>query len=326
MERSQSFSFGFADSLLAKLAGVSPKALHFDVDAICRACEKIAPVAERLGAPPPRPHIAGFCYPHLASLGAEIVFEEDGEPNVVPMIRCPEDIDRLREPDDYLAAEVIQQRLRLLRELKKRRPDAVDTIGHPLEGPITTAALLMGSAFFMLPYDDPDRAHRLLDFCVRSALHYAHVIAQEFGTPVRPGGKGMPDDFAGMFRPDLFEEFVVPYWNQVYEGLQATSRHVHSELLRVEHLPLLPRVKIDVFDPSADQYLTPELLRQHCPVKFQSSILSWHVRDLSAQELQARYREIAECEPVVISFSLDSPTAEPKIRALLDVAREMKAN
>jgi len=70
------------------------------------------------------------------------------------------------------------------------------------------------------------------------------------------------DDFAGMFPPAMFNEFVVPYWEETYQGLKATRRSLHSELLRVEHLPYLEQLKIRTSDPSADQYLTPALLHE----------------------------------------------------------------
>jgi hypothetical protein len=121
----------------------------------------------------------------------------------------------------------------------------------------------------------------------------------------------------------VFAEFVAPYWERLYQGLQATQRSLHSELLRAEHLPFLKELKIEYYDPSADQYLTPELLRKHCPAKFACCIHNWHVNDLSAQELQAMYRRLATFEPYVISFHLQKLEDEPKIRALLEVAREL---
>jgi len=320
--RRQPFSFSLADSLLAEVAGIPQRLLHFDVDAICRAYEAIKPVASRLGIAPPAPRLAGFAYPHLAALGATIRFT-DFEPNVVPLLRSAEEIDHLREPDDYLAADLIRERLRLLGELKKRHPNAGNWIGHEMEGPVTTAALLLGQEFFTLPYLDPERAHRLLGFCVKSALNYAAAITEHFGGTIQPGPKWIPDDFAGMFPAPVFREFVAPYWNAVYEGLKATRRGVHSELLRVEHLPFLQELHIEEFDPGADQYLTPELLRAHCPVRFQCTIESWHIRELTCKELQAMYRRLASTEPFLISFSMDRLVDEPKVVALLQVAREL---
>jgi len=323
--RKQPFSCGLSDSLLAEMGHLPLDRLHHDVDAICRAADAARPLAERLGLAPPRPHLAGFCYPHVTTLGAQVVFAEGSEPNVAPCIHSPEQIDDLREPDDYLQAGVVPERLATLAELKHRRPDAANTIGHLYEGPVTTAALLMGTDFFLLPTDDPARAHRLLRFCVDSAVAYARAISARLGSPLRPGGRGIPDDFAGIFSPAQFAEFVVPYWDRMYEKLDATRRSLHSELLRVEHLHHLADLRIATFDPSADQYVTPELLRDHCPVPFTGRIQSWHIRDHTAAELQQMYRRIASCEPVSISFYMKELADEPKIRALLDVARELAA-
>jgi len=366
--RAQPFSCGLTDGLLAEAAGVGLDRLHFDVEAICRAADAGRAIAERLGIEPQAPHLAGFAYPHVSTLGCEVTFPPDSEPGVRPCIRGPEDIDALREPDDYVASAsedtlkqelergtpagegdsrvprpssylgvrhgassdrdclargVVPRRLATLEALKRVRPDAANYIGHPLEGPVTTAVLLMGSSFFLLAQDDPARAHRLLRFSVESGVHYARAISSRLGGPIRPGPKWVPDDFAGMFGPARFGEFVAPYWDLLFERLEATERHVHSELLQVGHLPFLAELKLASFDPSADQYLTPELLRDRCPVPFSVLIKDWEVRDLSATDLQRLYRRIAACEPVSISFTLPRLADEPKIRALLDVAREL---
>ena len=107
------------------------------------------------------------------------------------------------------------------------------------------------------------------------------------------------------------------------EDMRATERHLHSELLRPEHLPFLADLRIAVFDPSADQYVSPALLREQCPVPFTGRIQSWHIRDLSAAALQTMYREIASYEPVSISFYQTCLAEEEKLAALLDVAREL---
>jgi len=100
--KGQAFSFGFADSALAEAGQVTLDALHFDVDAICQAYENIKPLAQRLEVVPPKPRIAGFCYAPLAGMGSHIIFPEDSEPVVVPLIDSPEQIDDLHEPEDYL--------------------------------------------------------------------------------------------------------------------------------------------------------------------------------------------------------------------------------
>jgi len=321
----QPYSFGFADSVLAEAAGVPQSALHTDVDAICRAYEAIAPVARRLGVDPPTPGLAGLAYNHVSTLGCEVIIApENPEPWVAPCLRSPEDVDRLAEPEDYLSAGIVPQRLEMLEKLRRRVPDASDHIGHDYEGPITTAMLMMGQDFLLLPYDDPVRAHRLLEFCVRSALNYARVLREYQGRPFRPGPGGFCDDFAGMFPPKQFRQFVMPYWEGMYQGIQATVRGVHSELLREEHLPFLGELGVDTFDPSCDQYLTPEILKRSCPVKFTQRILPAEVRSCSADDLMEMYRYRATFEPTVISFHLAHLAEEPKIAALLEVARELE--
>lgn len=323
MTRSVPYLCGIADSAIAEAGGAPLDALHHDADAICRCYDAIRPVAERLGLPAPRPRLAGFSYCHVSALGAEVVFAAGSEPNVLPILRSPEDIDRLVEPDDLMASGVIPQRLRTLEALLERRPDAVRDVGAHPEGPVTSAVLLMGPDFLVLPYHDPARAHALLSFCVESGLRLLQANREHFGLPDLPGTVQICDDFAGMFPPPLFEEFVLPYWERVYAGRAATERLLHSELLREEHLPYLDDLGIALFDPSADQYLSAELLRDKCPAPFMKRILSWEIRDHGARELQEMYRRIADCGPQRIHFSMSFLDEEPKIAALLEVARAL---
>jgi len=140
---------------------------------------------------------------------------------------------------------------------------------------------------------------------------------------VELGPRGIPDDFAGMLPPKIFGEFVVPYWNRVYEGLNATERYLHSELLREEHLPFLRDLNIKYYDPSADQYVTPELLSKKCPCPFRSCIQSWDMRDLTVKQLEKLYRDKALCKPYVISFSMKEIRELEKVKRLLKLAREL---
>lgn len=319
----QDYLCAITDALLAEAGGVSLDALHWDVDAICRCYGAVVPLADRLGIDVPRPGLAGFSYAHVSTLGAEVVFAPGSEPAVRPIIRSPSDIDHLREPRDYVASGIVPRRLRVLDELIDREPNARRSIGHLYEGPVTTATLLMGPEFFLLPHLDPKRGHRLLSFCVTSAVNYATAIRERLGIPLHNGPVSLPDDFGGIFAPDVFREFTAAYWDEMYRKLDATERRLHSELLRPEHLPVLAELGIAEFDPSADQYVTPELLRERCPVPFTGRIQTWTIRDNPPEQLQELYRQIADCSPTRISFYMTALEEEEKIRALLDVARDL---
>jgi len=320
----QKFYFGFSDHLLLEISGINFYQLHFEAKAIIKAYEKLKEIAEELEVEPPIPKMAGFAYPHIASLGAYIEFPKDGEPKPFPLIKSIEDIDKLKEPQNYLKSPIIQKKLKTLEELKKYVSGTPNTIGHLYEGPITTAVLLMGQDFFILVYENPEKAHKLLDFCVESSLNYAKTILNYFGEEIKEGPKGIPDDFAGILPSKLFAEFVLPYWNRMYENLKATERHLHSELLREEHLKFLKDLKIDVFDPSADQYLNGEILKEKCPCKFTLRIQSWEIFNLSEDELEKLYIKLTNYNPVSISFHIERLVDLPKIKRLLKIARELE--
>ena len=320
----QRYSFSIAVTAVAEAGGVPLNALHTNIDAICRAHDAIVPLAERLGVDPPQPRIAGLAYCHVSTLGCEVVISSESvEPWARPCISAAAEIDDLAEPADYLAAGVVPERLALAERLQAARPDASTDIGHDYEGPVTTAALMMGQDFFTLPFDDPARAHRLMEFVTRSAVTYARTLRAHQGRPLGGGWQGICDDFAGMFAPEQFAEFAAPYWDMMYEGLEAESRGMHSELLREQHLPFLAEVGIDEFDPSVDQYLTPETLKRSCPVPYTLRMWPAEVRDHTPAELVEMYRHRASFEPVSISFALSLLSEEEKVAALLDVAREL---
>jgi len=320
----QPFGFSFADSLVAEAGGIPQSALHTDVDAICHAFDAVRPVAARLGVAPPAPRLAGLTYVHVSTLGARVTIEPYApEPRITPCVGSPQEIDLLEEPRDYMSCPLVSQRLKLVEGLLRRRPDAQTSIGHDFQGPVTTAVLLMGQAFFMLPYEEPALAQRLLTFCVRSALHYVRALRRHRAEPFQPGQCWLPDDFAGVFGPDKFRQLVIPAWDLMYEGLSATWRSLHSELLREEHLPLLAEARIGSFDPGTDQYLSPEALKRSCPALFTLRIRPADVCVRSPAELVEMYERYASLHPREITFGLESLADEAKIAALLETARRL---
>jgi hypothetical protein len=95
-------------------------------------------------------------------------------------------------------------------------------------------------------------------------------------------------------------------------------------LLREGHLKFFKDVKIDVFDPSADQYLNGDILKEKCPCKFTLRIQSWEIFNFSEDELEKLYIKLSSYNPVSISFSLDRLVDLPKIKRLLKIARELE--
>jgi len=137
-------------------------------------------------------------------------------------------------------------------------------------------------------------------------------------------GVGIPDDFAGMFSPGLFAKFAAPYLEALYTGQQATTRHLHCELLHVEHLPFLSKLGIDGYDPGVNQYLDARKLAEHCPVPFSLRIWPSQLIAMPLDELIALYREMAATKPTRITFELSRLADLEKAEGLLAVARELE--
>jgi hypothetical protein len=59
-------------------------------------------------------------------------------------------------------------------------------------------------------------------------LNYNRAVAERFGESIEPHPVGVCDDFAGIFPPGQFAEFVLPYWDQTYRRQCATERTSHN--------------------------------------------------------------------------------------------------
>ena len=76
-------------------------------------------------------------------------------------------------------------------------------------------------------------------------------------------------------------------------------------MLRAEHLPFLKTLNIAHYDPTVNPYLSPALLAEKCPCPFEYHIHAWEIYDLTADQLEAKYRDYARYRPAVIGFYMD---------------------
>ena len=329
MTGKQPYSGGMSYSVVSEAAGIHLRDVFWDAAAIVAAYRRLPEVFSpelqaALKAQLRTPAMASSGYGHLSTLGAQVDFPLDGEPRPRPMLESPEAVPGLRDPPDFMSAGLMPQRRQIRDEIARLwGGDTRVGLGMSAEGPVTTAVLLAGEQFLTWPYDHPQAAHALLSFCTSSAVRFFKALWRFEGQPLSPKAWWICDDFAGLFSPKLFEEFVLPYWQRSYEMVGCQDRLLHSELLRPAHLPLLAPLELARFDPGADQYLTPEDLQEWCPVPFQLRILNWHMRDLGLPELQAMYRRFASFKPAVIQFGMEHMVDADKFLGILAVAREL---
>ena len=128
------------------------------------------------------------------------------------------------------------------------------------EGPITTAVIIRGPAFFVDIYRNPKKVHQLLEIVTEVSLRIREVIEEVTGEDIRR--TGIADDFAGYLTPQQYREFAYPYYQLIYKKYGQNGRSLHSELLRREHLKFLSMLGITHYDPGMNPYLRVRDLRE----------------------------------------------------------------
>ncbi len=168
----------------------------------------------------------------------------------------PEVIDRLEPPAlvDHAALKETQRRLEALREIVCGLP--VMTSIH-LHAPFTMAAQLIGAQeLFLLCIEEPERAHRLLEFCVRFFLHFERVKGQYGISPTpldefvcwRDVQRGLTrvwvsDDTAPSVSLEFYRRFVFPYNERLFANFEYAHLHMDGKWNHL--LPEVSRLKPD---------------------------------------------------------------------------------
>jgi uroporphyrinogen-III decarboxylase len=106
------------------------------------------------------------------------------------------------------------------------------TISQP-GGPIPSAFALCGSNLFLWMKTDPDRVHHLMEIVTESHRRCVRFFDELSGTrPDHPLWLGA--DSAEMMSPVMFREFVVPYYNRLWE--QYPLPRIFHMCGRINHL------------------------------------------------------------------------------------------
>lgn len=264
----------------------------------------------------------GPCYLGVAAFGAEIVYPEDDAPMVAnTVVKRPEDVYQLRFPTSYVETPAMRPFVEMARWMSQETGRKVH-FGSGLEGPVTTAELLRGQEFFLDLYEHPREAHRLLEIATESIIRFPRECRHYQGLPPPKGG-GIADDFAGLISPEMWPEFVMPYYRRIYEALGDGPRSMHSELLHPGHLPFLLDLGITNFDPGNDQYLTVEDLVACDGLNFTWNLFT--VRDMqrgTPESIRSLYVSCVERGATAVVTELCRGTPPENVRAFIEVARK----
>jgi len=252
------------------------------------------------------PHIS---YGHVAALGAHINYPIDSEPNVERMFDgLDEGIGWLHRDFDYSDNALFRHCVKYTETLGNYFPDREIKIGGlGLEGPVTTAVLLRGQDFYVDMHENPDGAKKFLELITDSIISYRRFLRKINGEPeIGADGTGLADDFAALVNPDMFEEFVIPYWNRYYEGLISGGRRsLHCEGLDRKHLKLLKKADIGHFDPTVSKKLTCRMLAEELAIPYCWMLPSFEIAWMDKGEIESWACETASHGPDFIFTELD---------------------
>ena len=259
-------------------------------------------------------------YLGVAALGGELVFPDNHAPMVANYaIQSEKDLRELQSPEPSRFPLMLQY-VQFFHYIRAQvGDDSPVFLGHGQEGPVTTAVLLRGTRFFFDLIDRPSLAHKVLDLATEVYIRFAKFARQISGLP--KGAWELCDDHAGNIRPEMWPEFVVPYWRRIYDALGG-ERRLHSELLHQQHLKFVHGLNIVHLDFGEDQHITLQEAVNTLRIPFSWHILS--VQDLmqgTPERIREKYRWCVLRGAPIMAADVFPGTPQENIRAFITVAR-----
>lgn len=273
----------------------------------------------------PVPSVPPISYIHLSTLGANIQFpEDDGEPNARPagFSSIDEAIERVEQPIDFTEREWVKHRQEFAMQMGKiMKQNITPSLG--LEGPITTAALLYGSDLYTELIAQPEKSLRFLKAITNSIIEFTNFVK---GSSVIGNSHGICDDLSSLISPVMWLDFVLPFWNRIYESFTNDSRHLHCENLTEAHLPLLNELAISFFDPSHAPLLHPWMLKKHLQMNWQWRIQDVHVMegtDRIRREMEEAVENGASHIPLYVCYTGEKSVSPEHVDFFIQTAEEL---
>ncbi|MGQ9554860.1 MAG: uroporphyrinogen decarboxylase family protein [Anaerolineae bacterium] len=275
--------------------------------------------------PPVHYSVPVIAYEGVAAMGGVLVFSRDHEPMIRNQGRVltEEQVGRVTVPDPWQNERFLRH-ADWWRELESRFPSQVSKSIAGQEGPITTAGLLRGQDFFLDCLLEPQRAHRLLDVCTEMFILWTQASDQVCGIDRKT--IGITDDYAGLIRPTMWPEFVIPYYRRIIAALGPQGCSMHTELVRREHLPYLAELNLTYVNFGEDQYLSIHDVFDALPgVPF-----GWHILTVAEMQqgtpesIRRRFLQIVEAGVTEVLCELTVDTPPENVRAFLAVAQELQ--
>ncbi len=235
------------------------------------------------------PACAPISYGHIICLGSPVFYPEDSEPGVRPIYKNIKDgIKALQREVDFSQNSLFQNYWQTYQYLKNEFPEEKFGFnGFGVEGPITTAVLLRGQDFYLDVYDTPDETEEFLHLLTKSIINFKRFVQRlNNGPEISSESSSMTDDFSSLISPDLWPEFVIPFWEKYYQGLTTGKRYIHVENLKPGHLKYLKKIGIRGYDPSVSPQLNPAIIKKEINIPFSWRLPSFELDRMNGREIK----------------------------------------
>ncbi|GAB4556520.1 MAG: uroporphyrinogen decarboxylase family protein [Anaerolineae bacterium] len=256
--------------------------------------------------------------------GTPCSFPEDGVPAAAePLIRSPQDLDRLEIPDPE-RGERMRDRLEGVR-LFRQRVGGKRAIFGWIESPFQEVTVLRGLQQTMMDMiDQPEFVHRMLEFATEMEIRFGLAQAAAGADVIGAG-----DAVASLISPTLYETFSRPYMQRVCRALQragvAVKYHACGDTLHL--LSSFAGVGADIYNLEADLSVARQRLGDVC-LKGNVDTVE-HLLEGTPDEVYAAGQaaiRAAGGRRVILSAGCEVPKATPheNLHALVRAAREYR--
>lgn len=184
--------------------------------------------------------------PEASALGAEINWSDDGTAWVEPFIETEADVDALKLPD-LNNAGYMSKIFEYYEYMRANLDEDIPMTLGSANSPFTIAALVRGTSEFIGDLVlNPDFARKLL----RKITDLVLIYLQEQKRISAPGEFTrilLFDDLSGFVNIELFREFVVPIYEEIYGAFPECQRWYHNDSDTTPVIEAIAEAGIQIF-------------------------------------------------------------------------------
>ena len=262
-----------------------------------------------------------------SALGGIVDFPDDDEPmGRRPVLEEWDRLDDLRVPDPQTAGRMPFM-LAAARNAVVRNRGELFLEANIDAGPFTMAGILRGAEQLMFDLTlEPQKAHRLLEFCVKVAQAYGTAMAATGVDAIQFG-----DSTATLINPAMYDEFVQPYQAPVIAAIRRAGcypfLHVCGNSNHLTQRLADSGAACVEIDAPADLEQTLEAFADRLVVR--GNVATMLLRDGTVAAVRAAVQQClrtAGARRFILSPGCGVPRGTPaaNLRALVEAARESR--